>query len=324
MSRGSDTSHIKEPTRGTGQVKQPIKRVDWIPIKEKTFTAEPAELEEQLEFPEEIHESLSDPDDLLETDNIDYELSDEDDFSSDKLASELEHVEAVLPGAEPELADSPEISPERVYQLIVTPADNDKFFCEFAPLQWMYGQQKADGKRYSYILRDFLLVLASWLEKHKQDFLRDPTPENFVKNENCRPDNCIVLQSHLLRQINKLLPKNGKMTQSYLSRLHDKIWLSSPEWSMPLSTLLTKPYDQDFKKAWVLEGSLEHYRNNPEFRSSLRYKFFKKDYMEYKNKPFTGLDPEERLYVLSCTVGLASQMEELFQEIKKLCEDSHA
>lgn len=322
------SSGIKTTQKGRSRSATGVRRVDLIPMQEAVFELSPAELADilrQPDFEEDDVAKVEDPEEQNPDDGPETDEFDDDEFTSDEQPR-TGKVETVLhAGASPEFDLSPVISPRDVYSLVIGPGKNSSWYCKFEAPNWMYGRMPESGKQFVTIMRSFLYCLANWFEETKQDFLRDPTPANFVKNEDCQPDNCVLLQKGLLEKINPRMPKDHKMNPSYFNRLYDKIWLFWPERNMPLSALFAYPYNIYFKKAWIIAGCLDNYRDNPDFLTERKYKqFVADDYNQYKKRPFAGLNPEERLYVLSYTVGLASEMNSIFQEIQQRCERDHA
>lgn len=316
---------IAEKSRKTGErskakdkVRESVKRVDLIPIKEITFNSTSSELEERFDSFAEDEEFAADQELLEESvdfDDADLEIVDEDDdVSTGDTVFESEQNFSILPGAEPEISSTPEVLPEKVYPLIISAGQNKRCLCRFEAPRWMYYHRiPANDKKYVYILRDFLFALAGWFEENKQDFLHNPTPENFVKNETCTPENCVVLQTGFLEQINRRMPEHGKMTKSYLSRLYNKVWLFWPEWNMPLSAI----FSYSFREAWVVEGGFERYAQADSlWRNGRQYKgFSSKEFKHMVLRSYDSLDPEELLYRLCRTVEMAEKIDEIYKMI---------
>jgi len=323
-SRVSSQSVTKAKQKKSVRGAKGIRRVDLIPMQEAVFQLSPAELKEILLQPifevddvAEVEDSKElNPDDGADTDEPD------NDELADNEQPRIGEQEMVLPaGACPEFDFSPVISLKDVYPLIVGPGENGHWYCRFEAPNWMYGRLTKEGKEFVSILRSFLFSLAYWFEEMKQDFLGDPTPANFVRNEDFHPDNCIVLQKELPNRVNPRMPKGNKMSRTYFNRLYDKIWLFWPERSMPLTAIFAEPSSLEFKKAWVIAGCIDNYRDNPKFLEVRTYHSFEnKDYDNYKGR-FEGLNPEKRLYVLCKTVGLADKpkINSIFLEIQRIC-----
>lgn len=307
----------------------PGKRFDLIPIKETTFKASPLELEEQLAIPETAEFLAPDPElmeELLDSDEADLEIVDEDRTSTEDAVFEFDRYCSVVPGIEPEVNSTPEVLLESVYPLMIYSVPGNRCHCRFEAPGWMRHRIPVNDRKYIYILRDFLAALAGWFEEEKPDFLLNPTVDNFVKNENCRPENCVVLQGGFLDKINLRMPENGKMTKTYLSRLYDKVWLFWPEWNMPLSAIFSEPYMNFFREAWVVEGCLQRYAGaDAKWRSGRRYESgFSAAEFDLMAQNFDSLDPEELLYLLCRTTKMVKEIDKIYQKIiDKISGETH-
>jgi len=315
-----------ERTKAKDKGRRSVKRVDLIPIKEITFKWLPSELEGRFDSFAEDEEFAAAPELLEESvdfDDADLEIVDEDDASPPvDMVFDPGQDFSVLPGAEPEVSSTPEVLLENVYPLIISSGQNNRCLCRFEAPRWMNYPLSESDKKYVYILRDFLFALAGWFEDNKQDFLHNPTPENFVKDETCTPENCVVLQKGFLKQINARMPEHEKMTKSSLSRLYDKVWLFWPEWNMPLSAIFSDPYKDHFLEAWVVEGCFERYAQADSlWRDGRRYEGFSSAEIAYMAQKYDSLDPEEQLYLLCKTTKMVKEIDKIYQMIIERVSD---
>jgi len=307
------------------------------PEKDRFFTYDPRFLEE--EFEPELEGDETPPAELPE-DELNHDLEDgdfeitDDDRPPAKIAEPFP-ADRELPGfpGKPGLAitDSPLLDLNRVYALVINYYQG-KFQCRFSEPNWMRGARirtstSLEAKKSFFRISQFLKAVALWLEKEKQLFLQNPTPENFVSGESAEPDNCIVLQKGFLTRISNYPPqpernRADKMDQPSFSRLKNKIWLFWPQQSMPLDAIFTESHDKIFTKAWILEGGRAAYREAveekftdileeaPDFDNL-------KETTKNSNEDFAILHPHEKLVILCRKTKLLSAIQEIHTELVK-------
>ena len=151
--------------------------------------------------------------------------------------------------------------------------------------------------------------------KEKQEFLRRPTPENFVRKEDCRPGNCLLQQKVFLQRLHSFV--NHGITEADFSRLQDKIWLFWPDQSMPLSAVFSGPQTAQFRLAWVIEGCFRKYLESElHWRETRRYPDgFTREELELMGSRFELLDPEERLYLLCREVEMVKKIDQVYRAV---------
>ena len=326
---------VQLPDRG--KTRGPARWGAAIDLKEAVFERMPAELGRLLTFADDGEGQEIDPEaaELLSLDESEVELVDEDEYSADEAASERELCFPVGAGEDLLGERSPVLSPGEVYSLVVLPARDPggRLSCSFEPPRWMHNRLPDEAAPTLKQLRGFLYTLAAWLEAEKQAFLADPTPENFVKGETFRFDDCVLIQQHLLQRLQKFreahpqkcrvkarTAKKGEdedekaMSESYLSRLRDKIWLFGPKWNLPLGALYSEPHRKSFREAWVVAGGAARYADAEDGWRERRYPegFSATDVKRMKEQSPEVLDPEQYLYMLCLTVELGKEFDRLF------------
>ena len=238
------------------------------------------------------------PDSSELLDDPDSELEDRDD---DELTDHLESLGTVVSLASGmDGVGSPVVDPGDVYALHCS---NGR--CFYEPPPWMSRMKttvfgKAVGKS-----AGFLVQLSKWLEVQKSEFLENPTPEEYLRNETAF-DLPIVTQDGLREIVVQSMPMGSGIDKSRFSRLSDKIWLFWPDKVMPLRSL----FSHEFSRAWVVRGCLfdkdprqmrDVYRNMKNMEISVS-----KKRKELKKASFASMDPIERLIYLCGKVKLGT------------------
>lgn len=220
-------------------------------------------------------------------------------WDDDELTDRLDSLRAVvsLVSGTGAIA-SPVVDPGDVYALHCSSSH-----CFYEPPPWMLRMRttafgKAVGKSIGFIAE-----LCKWLETQKGEFLVNPSPEEYVRNEVVF-DFPIVTQDGLREIIVQRMSKNAGIDKSIFSRLSDKIWLFWPDKVMPLRSL----FSREFRLAWVVRGCLfdkEHQEMKSIYCDMKNMNIaLNKKRKELKTTSFASMDPIERLIYLCGKVKL--------------------
>ncbi len=317
-SKTSTGGYHKSRSQTIEKTRRSQRKAEFIPSRNRVFVMTPKELQEQWEsYGDEMENYVAPPiteEELLDMDS-ELEILDEDMISIDETVGPPAASTFVKPGAEPEFVISPEVSLGEVYSLVVFPDREGRWLCRFEIPRWMFSFIPVENREYIHRLRNFLEALANWLEKEKQEFLRRPTPENFVRKEDCRPGNCLLQQKVFLQRLHSFV--NHGITEADFSRLQDKIWLFWPDQSMPLSAVFSGPQTAQFRLAWVIEGCFRKYLESElHWRETRRYPDgFTREELELMGSRFELLDPEERLYLLCREVEMVKKIDQVYRAV---------
>lgn len=177
----------------------------------------------------------------------------------------------------------------------------DKWRCRFDPPPWF---SKPGARHPLTRLSVFLSATARWFEENKQEFLQNPSPENYAHGEAKRRDfpmNPIITQQGLLARINGEIPnKDYHLDETAFARLCDKIWLLWPDQNMPLKNVFLKA----FRKAWVKEWVEVSELSIADFSSLLKEisGWDKGEKGRIRQKSFDNMTQGEKLYYL-CAIA---------------------
>lgn len=224
----------------------------------KIFDLTPVQLEAFYQisdnFQDDDFDLASDTEEVfIEDEAFDTEIDthDPDDFDSSQEQDFISDVSMTV-DAETRLAENAVLDLKNCYRLCVVPRENGSWQCRFEAPSWMYAYTKQEGSPLRDLLNG-LNTLADWLEHEKQDFLRDPSPENYALIPCGTHEEPAVTQKGLQSAINKWHAhekhkKREVLQKDDLSGLKSKVWIFWPDFCFSIEKFFSK----EFQFSWVL------------------------------------------------------------------------
>jgi len=302
---GHSHSHQQIKTRK----KSKRKSMNMLQLQQKFFEYSPWALYEilsalpsdELQNDDEVEDDTL-LDGLVELDS-DIDVFDEDTESIDETnISQIRDFGGLL-NESITFQDLPTLTPATKYTIVVIKDAGGKMVCRFESPFDSYGRlPKIAAQVIIPKLVGFIKATAFWFQAHKQAFLKNPSPENFVDGETDFSEEPIVMQKWFLARINEKISPSLQMSLPNFSRMLNNVWIVWPLCNMPLKTI----FSVDFKEAWLVEVCSVFYEKASEiWRQKLNNpKFTKKDIQTIKNRSFSFLNPDEKLHFLRDAVKI--------------------